>query len=125
MARPVVANQVASGEAKPAYPNVTVVPFNAIRNWCATDDELANAGGPIFVGMRNLLTKPANRAEEAEGAVSGQGNVSSDALEVKWVAVRAPIPINADGIAIVVETVDVAVDVAIVVETVDVSGLLD
>lgn len=64
-ARPAVANEVASGETKPAYPGITVIPVDAIRIKSVADDELANGESTIFVGMTNLVAKPAERAEEA------------------------------------------------------------
>ena len=40
--------------------------------------------------------------------MSRHDSMPSDALEAEWVVVRAPVPINADGIAIFIEVVDVA-----------------
>ena len=40
--------------------------------------------------------------------MSGHHSMPSDALEAEWAVVSAPVPINADGIAIFIEVVDVA-----------------
>ena len=54
-ARPDIANTVASGEAIPAYPYLTVVPTNTVRIRVVAE-ELANGGGSIFVAVQNLFT---------------------------------------------------------------------
>ena len=59
--------------------------------------------------MQNLFSKLAFRAEEADGTVSVRHSMPSDALDAEWAVVGAPVPIDADGQAIVIEVVKVAV----------------